>query len=126
MGAGWCRGGLRGTADGLCGLRGVRRGRRGDRPRTRFHAAAGGGRSAVRGSGGRGPPGRARAGPGLNSWFGTLEADTPYWIRAWQLVPEGADLSRARLCEARPAAGTENCVPVGEVRSGDAALPGAG
>ncbi|MFK0016603.1 hypothetical protein [Streptomyces sp. NPDC091027] len=65
-------------------------------------------------------------GPGVNSWFGTLEADTPYWIRAWQLVPEGADLSRARLCEARPAAGTENCVPVGEVRSGDAALPGAG
>ncbi|MFF7300192.1 hypothetical protein [Streptomyces sp. NPDC008265] len=56
----------------------------------------------------------------------TPEADTPYWIRAWQLVPEGADLSRARLCEARPAAGTENCVPVGEVRSGDAALPGAG
>ncbi|MFF0552771.1 hypothetical protein ACFYUL_27870 [Streptomyces sp. NPDC004311] len=65
-------------------------------------------------------------GPGVNSWFGTLEADTPYWIRAWQLVPEGVDLSRARLCEARPAAGTENCVPVGEVRSGDAALPGAG
>ncbi|MGW6977867.1 hypothetical protein ACWGE1_00210 [Streptomyces sp. NPDC054932] len=65
-------------------------------------------------------------GPGVDSWFGTLRADTPYWIRTWQLIPEGADLSQARLCELRPAEGIDNCVPVGEVRTGDPAMPGSG
>ncbi|MFF5801794.1 hypothetical protein [Streptomyces sp. NPDC012746] len=56
-------------------------------------------------------------GPGVDSKFGgTLEADTPYWIRAWQLVPEGADLSKARFCEWRMGSATnDNCIPVGEI-----------
>lgn len=36
---------------------------------------------------------------GVYNQFGDLKADTPYWILAWQPVPEKADLSRAQLCE---------------------------
>ncbi|WP_411070367.1 hypothetical protein [Streptomyces sp. cmx-4-25] len=55
-------------------------------------------------------------GPGVSKQFGDLAADTPYWTRAWQLVPEGADLSRARLCEGGGAEDPDNCVPLGAVR----------
>jgi hypothetical protein len=42
---------------------------------------------------------RAQDSAGIDRQFGYLEADTLYWIRAWQLVPEEADLSRTQLCE---------------------------
>ncbi|MFC8008994.1 hypothetical protein [Streptomyces cinereoruber] len=55
-----------------------------------------------------------------------LKADTPYWTRAWQLVPEGADLSRARLCEGGRAEDPDNCVPLGTVRRDGGQGPTAG
>lgn len=53
---------------------------------------------------------------GIHMSFGDLEADTPYWIRAWQLVPEKADLARARLCEGVRKGAPSNCIPLGKVR----------
>ncbi|MGW7026840.1 hypothetical protein ACWGFX_06550 [Streptomyces xanthophaeus] len=53
---------------------------------------------------------------GVYNQFGDLKADTPYWIRAWQLVPEKADLSRAQLCEGVRNGVPGNCVPLGTVR----------
>ncbi|MFJ3727060.1 hypothetical protein ACIPYQ_31485 [Streptomyces sp. NPDC090045] len=67
-------------------------------------------------------------GPGVDSMFGTLEADTAYWLRAWQLIPENADLTQATFCEVGPPSSrvNDNCIPVGEVRTGNPALPGSG
>lgn len=65
-------------------------------------------------------------GPGVPRQFGDLAADTPYWTRAWQLVPEGADLSRARLCEGGRAEDPDNCVPLGTVRRDGGQGPTAG
>lgn len=53
---------------------------------------------------------------GVYNQFGDLKADTPYWIRAWQLVPENADLSRAQLCEGVRNGVPDNCIPLGTVR----------
>ncbi|MFD4246957.1 hypothetical protein ACFWP3_36025 [Streptomyces sp. NPDC058525] len=58
--------------------------------------------------------------------FGDLQADTPYWIRAWQLVPENVDLSRAQLCEGVRQGAPDNCIPLGTVRQDGAQNPTAG
>ncbi|MCX4692570.1 hypothetical protein [Streptomyces sp. NBC_01408] len=64
-------------------------------------------------------------GPGVGM-FGTLEADTVYYARAWQLVPEAADLSKATLCQTTIRKVPDNCIPLGEVRkAADPKLPGA-
>lgn len=46
---------------------------------------------------------------GVDNQFGDLKADTPYWTRAWQLVPEKTDLSRAQLCEGATASHSARC-----------------
>ncbi|MEU7039283.1 hypothetical protein ABZ958_37365 [Streptomyces sp. NPDC046237] len=60
---------------------------------------------------------------GVYNQFGDLKADTPYWIRAWQLVPEKADLSRAQLCEGVRNGVPGNCIPLGTVRRDSAESP---
>ncbi|THA47101.1 hypothetical protein [Streptomyces sp. A1136] len=52
---------------------------------------------------------------GVDNQFGDLEADTPYWMRAWQLVLEKAALSRAQLCEGVRNGVPDNCIPLGTV-----------
>lgn len=63
---------------------------------------------------------------GVYNQFGDLKADTAYWIRSWQLVPEKADLSRAQLCEGVRNGVPGNCIPLGTVRRDGAASPTAG
>ncbi|MEU9865856.1 hypothetical protein AB0D99_33835 [Streptomyces sp. NPDC047971] len=63
---------------------------------------------------------------GVYMGFGDLEADTPYWIRAWQLVPEKAEMTRAQLCEVLPSEAQSNCIPLGTVRPDDSETPTAG
>ncbi|MGW7136156.1 hypothetical protein [Streptomyces xanthophaeus] len=62
---------------------------------------------------------------GIYNQFGDLEADTPYWIVAWQLIPERADLSGAQLCEAINGA-PDNCIPLGTIRQDGATSPTTG
>lgn len=63
---------------------------------------------------------------GVYSQFGDLKADTAYWIRAWQLVPEKADLSQGQLCEGVRNGVPDNCIPLGAVRRDGADSPAAG
>ncbi|MFB4286318.1 hypothetical protein ACBI99_01675 [Nonomuraea sp. ATR24] len=65
-------------------------------------------------------------GTGVSKQFGDLAADTPYWTRAWQLVPEKADLSRAQLCEGVRTGTPDNCIPLGTVRHDSGQRPAAG
>lgn len=62
---------------------------------------------------------------GIHNQFGDLKADTPYWIIAWQLVPEKADLSQAQLCEGVLGA-PDNCIPLGTIGRDGATSPTAG
>ncbi|MFG3013646.1 hypothetical protein ACGFZB_24960 [Streptomyces cinerochromogenes] len=52
---------------------------------------------------------------GIDSVFGTLQANTVYYHWVWQLVSEKADLTGASLCQVQLSG--HNCIPIGAIQT---------